>query len=74
MGAGAILGLAFGHGAAEALGTFLAKANQWPVTGWTWVATEIWIVAGALVLGIATSLVPALRAYRRDPAILLLGR
>lgn len=74
MGAGVILGLALGHGAAEALGSYLARANQWPVSGWAWAPGEAWIVAAALALGAATSLIPALRAYRRDPALLLLGR
>lgn len=74
MGAGVILGLALGHGAAEALGNYLARANQWPVTGWAWAPGEAWIVAAALALGAAISLIPALRAYRRDPAFLLLGR
>jgi putative ABC transport system permease protein len=74
MGAGVILGFALGHGAAEALGGVLAGANQWPLTGWAWSSAEAWIVAGALALGFLASLVPALRAYRRDPAFLLLGR
>jgi hypothetical protein len=74
VGAGVILGFAVGHGAAGALGSVLAGANQWPLTEWAWSSAEAWIVAGALALGFLARLVPAMRNYRRDPAFLLLGR
>ncbi len=72
--AGVILGLALGHGSVEALGSLLARLNQWPVAGLAWVAGETWLVLGVLAAGFATCLVPATQAYRRDPATVLLRR
>lgn len=68
---GVILGLALGHGAAEALGRWIARSNAWSITGFSWVAQEAWVAAGVLAAGVATCLLPAIQAYRRDPAILL---
>ena len=43
--AGAILGLALGHGAAEALGRVLEGSGRWPVTGLAWEPGEAWLLA-----------------------------
>jgi len=72
--AGVILGLALGHGSVEALGRSLARSSQWPVTGLAWASGETWLVLGVLAAGFATCLVPAIQAYRRDPAPMLLRR
>jgi putative ABC transport system permease protein len=72
--AGAILGLALGHGAAEALGRLLEDSGRWPVTGAAWESGEAWILLGVLAVGAATCLIPAFLAYRRDPAPMLLKR
>lgn len=69
--AGVILGLLLGHGAAEALGAWIARSNSWSVTGLAWEPVEAAVIVAVLAAGAATSLVPALQAYRRDPAILL---
>ena len=69
--AGVILGLALGHVAAEALGRWIARTNPWSITGLGWERSEAWIVLAVLAAGAATCLLPAIRAYRRDPAILL---
>lgn len=69
--AGVILGLALGHGAAEVLGRWIARSNSWSITGFAWVLQEVWVAAAVLAAGIATCLLPAIQAYRRDPAILL---
>lgn len=68
---GVILGLALGHGAAEALGRWIARSNAWSVTGFTWVPQEGWLALAVLAAGAATCLLPAIQAYRRDPALLL---
>ena len=68
---GVILGLALGHGAAEALGRWIARSNAWSVTGFTWVPQEAWLALAVLAAGAATCLLPAIQAYRRDPALLL---
>ncbi len=72
--AGTILGFVLGHGAVEMAGQVLAQSNPWPVTGFAWTAAEAGIIAGVLVAGAATCLVPAILAYRRDPAATLLRR
>ncbi len=69
--AGVILGLVLGHAAAEALGRWIARSNPWSITGFAWVSAEAGVVAVVLLAGVATSLLPAMQAYRRDPAILL---
>ena len=68
---GVILGLALGHGVAEALGRWMARTNPWSITGATWQAQEAWMALAVIAAGAATCLVPAIQAYRRDPAIIL---
>jgi putative ABC transport system permease protein len=72
--AGAILGLAFGHGAVEVLGQWLARSGSWPLTGFTWVAGEPALIAAVIGIGMLTCLVPAVQAYSSDPASLLAKR
>lgn len=69
--AGVILGLVLGHAAAEALGGWIARSNPWSITGFAWEPAEAGVVLVVLAAGVATSLLPAIQAYRRDPAILL---
>ena len=69
--AGVILGLLLGHACASVLGSWIARAQPWSITGFAWVGDEAWVVLAVLAAGVATSLVPALQAYRRDPALLL---
>jgi putative ABC transport system permease protein len=68
---GVILGLVLGHAATEALGSWIARSNPWSITGLAWVPAEAWVILAVLAAGAMTCLVPALQAYRRDPAILL---
>jgi putative ABC transport system permease protein len=68
---GVILGFGLGHGATEALGRWLARTQSWSVTGWAWQPAEAGIAAAVLAGGLVTCLLPALQAYRRDPALLL---
>jgi putative ABC transport system permease protein len=69
--AGVILGFALGHGAAEALGRWMARSNPWSITGFAWAPQESLVALGVLLAGIATCLLPAIQAYRRDPGLLL---
>ncbi|HEX7558532.1 MAG TPA: ABC transporter permease, partial [Usitatibacter sp.] len=69
--AGVILGLLLGHACASALGSWIARSQPWSITGFAWVGAEVWVVLAVLAAGAATSLIPALQAYRRDPALLL---
>ncbi len=69
--AGVILGLALGHAATQVLGMWLARSNPWSITGLAWSQQEAWAALAVVAAGIATCLLPALQAYRGDPAILL---
>jgi len=69
--AGVILGLALGHAATEALGSWIARSNRWSITGLTWDRAEVAIVLAVLAAGALICLLPAIQAYRRDPALLL---
>jgi putative ABC transport system permease protein len=64
--AGALLGLAFGHVFASALGAWLQTQQQHPVTGLEWRPEELWLPVVALAVGLLAALVPAWRAYRTD--------
>lgn len=72
--AGVILGLLLGHLGAQLIGSWLADTRQITFTGWIWMREELWLIAGALVLGVVTALIPAVRTYRRDVAPLLAQR
>jgi putative ABC transport system permease protein len=63
---GALLGIALGHAFASALGAWLESQQQYPVTGLAFRMEELWILAAALGVGLAASLIPAWRAYRTD--------
>ena len=65
---GAVIGLALGHLAAEAVGAMLAADKQGSITGAAWLGSELWLVALAVAVGLVAGLVPAWRAYRTDIA------
>jgi putative ABC transport system permease protein len=67
-GLGALIGLALGHLLTALLGAWLEAQQQYPVSGLRWYAEELWLVAVALLVGLAAALVPAVRAYRTDVA------
>ena len=64
---GAALGPLLGHVMTSMLGSAL-RFQQIGITGWTWNGSEVWIVAGALVVGVFAALLPAWRAYETDIA------
>ena len=68
-GAGALLGLALGHAAVAALAAATAGTRTpLPVSAGAFDPAELWIVLGVVALGALAALVPALQAYRTDPA------
>ncbi len=69
--AGVILGLALGHAATELLGRWIAGTHPWSLTGFAWERSEAAVALAVVAAGLATCLIPAIQAYRRDPAILL---
>jgi putative ABC transport system permease protein len=66
--AGTALGLALGHGATQVIGALMEARQQPPLTGLLWLNEEWWLAAGALAVGLAAALAPALRAYRASVA------
>lgn len=65
---GAVLGLALGHLLTSLLGVALNQAQQISVSGWTWYASELWLLLLALGLGVAAALLPAWHARDVDIA------
>jgi putative ABC transport system permease protein len=64
--AGALLGLALGHGFTSMLGAWLESAQQPSVTGRGFHVEELWLVGIAVAIGVLSALIPAWRAYRTD--------
>jgi putative ABC transport system permease protein len=65
---GALLGLLAGHIAAELLGRSIDMFRRVDLTGWTWEASEFWLLLLAALVGLLASLIPAWQAYRTDIA------
>ncbi|HEX2829922.1 MAG TPA: FtsX-like permease family protein [Burkholderiales bacterium] len=67
---GAAFGILLGHILTSLLG-FALRFQQVGITGWIWNPNELWIVAGALVVGMLAALLPAWRAHETDIARVL---
>jgi len=68
---GVFVGIVSGHVGAEFLGQQIAQTQRVPLTGWVWLSSELWVIAGALGVGALASLLPAWKAYRTDPSRIL---
>ncbi len=66
--AGIAVGLLIAHGGIEIVGQWLGDGQGISVTGWTWTMGETLLVAGLLVVGSLTALIPAWQAYGTDVA------
>ncbi len=66
--AGALIGIALGHGLASALGAWLEAQQHYPVTGLQFLVEELWLAGIALAVGLLAAAIPAWRAYRTDVA------
>lgn len=69
--AGTLLGLALGHGAAEAAGHWLSFPATQGLSGARWLPQEGWLLVYGLGIGLVAALIPAIRAYRSDITRLL---
>ncbi len=65
-GAGLVAGLVLGHAAMELLGTLLPQARDLGLTGRVFLWSELWLVLGALGLGVLAALPAAWRAERAE--------
>ena len=72
--AGAALGAALGHGAGWLLALWLERVRSLSLGTLGWVPEEGLVVAGAVLIAVVASAVPAVRAYRLDVATVLLER
>lgn len=68
---GALLGIALGHGAAEAVGAWMAANRQPAISGALFLPQELWLVALAAGTGLLAAAVPSWSAYRTDVAAVL---
>ena len=68
---GGLLGILFGHLAAELMGQAFVQARQLELSGRIWLNAEWGIVLFALLTGLAAALLPAIQAYCSDIAKIL---
>lgn len=61
---GLILGLVLGHSGMTLAGGLLEKGYKYQFTGWTWIPEEVWIIAGAGLIGLLASVIPAIQGAR----------
>jgi putative ABC transport system permease protein len=47
-------------------GTILEKGYKYQFTGWLWIPEEVWIIAGALLIGLLASVLPATQGSRTN--------
>ena len=71
---GAALGTGLGHAAGWLLAQWLERARSLSLGALGWVPEEGLVVAGAIVIALVASTVPAVRAYRLDVATVLAER
>jgi putative ABC transport system permease protein len=65
---GTLLGLILGHAALEIAASAIPGARAAGLTGLSFLAQELYVIAGGLTLGAFAALIPAIRAYRTDIA------
>jgi len=66
-----VLGLAAGHALMAGVGALLAERQSLPLSGWTVLPQEAWVVALAQGVALLSALLPAASAWRTDVARLL---
>ena len=65
---GILVGFLSAHGGMELLGQWMGDEQGLAVSGWAWATGEYYLVAGLLLTGSITALIPAWQAYRTDVA------
>ena len=66
--AGIFSGLIFAHGGLELIGQSLGGSQNAPLTGFVWAPSEFALVAGLLIAGLFTAIIPARQAFSTDVA------
>lgn len=65
---GVTLGFLLGHVTMELLGGWLQSARGIELTGWRWLPAETGLLLGLFAVGAVAAAIPAVQAYRNDPA------
>lgn len=63
---GSLLGLLLSHGGLSIVADYFSDAYRYDFQAWTLLPAELKLLAGALLLGVLASLIPALRASKTD--------
>ena len=66
--AGIFSGLIFAHGGLELIGQSLGGSQHASLTGFVWAPSEFALVAGLLIAGLLTAIIPARQAFSTDVA------
>lgn len=67
-GAGALIGVALGHGIVGLAAAMFGQLREMGLSATRFETGELWIVAGALGIGLVAALLPAIRVIRADIA------
>lgn len=70
---GSIFGLMLGHGVLWLFTVLVRESTQTGFSAWVFYASEMWVLAGSLLLGLVCSFIPAIQAYRTDIHKVLAG-
>ena len=63
---GLILGLLLGHAGMQFAGGLLEKGYKYQFTGLIWTPEEIWIIGGAIFVGLLAAVIPAIQGARTN--------
>ena len=63
---GFILGMLLSHGGMEVLATYMKGAYRYSFDGWLFLKEEIWLLLGALTIGLIAAIIPAFLAFKTD--------
>lgn len=63
---GYVFGIALSHLGMALLAGFMQDSYRYSFTGWKFLPEEIWLLGGALVVGLVAALIPALQARKTD--------
>jgi len=63
---GFIIGIALSHFGMNILANYMESSYKYSFTGWMFLKEEIWLLAGALLIGFIAAIIPAVQAYNTD--------
>lgn len=66
--AGGLLGVGIGHAATELLGRLFSETQQFALTGFVFMPEEWSVLALVVLIGVISSIIPAIMAYKTDIA------